>query len=237
MRELSKDQNPKKSVDIIWQILYNKTVFCKKESSKTTTDKIKRGTKLKKKIKRKKLRDVYKMKISKRKIGILFIFVIIILVESISFATYQTMLGETEKIEVERGEVILTQEEEETLKLVNEYRKQNGLEELQPLFKLQEVSKIKAKDLVENEYFSHTSEKLGTPFEMLEQNGIDYATAGENLAGNITPEKAAEAWIHSPSHKENILDEKFNYTGICVMESPIYGKVFVQLFMGVEENG
>lgn len=177
------------------------------------------------------------MKISKRKIGILFIFVIIILVESISFATYQTILGETEKTDIEQGEVILTEEEEETLKLVNEYRRQNGLEELKPFSKLQEVSKIKAKDLVENQYFSHTSEKLGTPFEMLEQNGIDYSTAGENLAGNITTEKAVEAWIHSPSHKENILDEKFNYTGICVMESPIYGKVFIQLFMGVEEKG
>ena len=176
------------------------------------------------------------MKISKRRIGILFIFVIIILVESISFATYQTILKETEKTDIEQGEVILTEEEEETLKLVNGYRKQNGLEELKPFSKLQEVSNIKAKDLVENQYFSHTSEKLGTPFEMLEQNGIDYSTAGENLAGNITPEKAVEAWIHSPSHKENILDEKFNYTGICVMESPIYGKVFIQLFMGVKEK-
>ena len=175
------------------------------------------------------------MKISKRRIGILFIFVIIILVESISFATYQTMLGETEKIEVERGEVILTQEEEETLKLVNEYRKQNGLEELQPLFKLQEVSKIKAKDLVENEYFSHTSEKLGTPFEMLKANEVDYDIAGENLAGNMTSKKAVESWINSKTHRENILEEKFNYTGVCVIESPVYGKIFVQLFIGIEE--
>lgn len=176
------------------------------------------------------------MKISKREIGILFIFVIVILIESISFATYQTaMLEETNKKGIsEQEEVILTQEEQETLDLINEYRVQNGLTKLKPFSNLQEVAKLKAKDLVENGYFSHTSSHLGDPFEMLKRNGIDYSMAGENLAGNANPQKAVEAWIHSPSHKENILESKFEYTGICVVESPIYGKVFVQLFMRTE---
>lgn len=181
------------------------------------------------------------MKISKRKIGILFIFVIIILIESISFATYQTaVLGETDKknmIEKEKirqqEEAILTPDEQKALDLVNEYRNSYGMEALKPLSSLQEVAKLKAKDLVENSYFSHTSYQLGTPFEMLQNNDIDYAIAGENLSGNTTPEKAVDAWIHSTSHRENILESKFEYTGIYVMESPIYGKVFVQIFIGI----
>lgn len=180
------------------------------------------------------------MKISRRKIDILIIFVIFILIESISFATYQNAMGietEIDNIEKELEEsfqnniVNLEIDEQETLKLVNEYRKNNGLNELKPLLELQELSKLKAEDIVENQYFSHTSPNLGTPFEMLRSNGVDYNIAGENLAGNITPEKAVEAWINSTSHKENILEEKFQYTGISVVKSEIYGEVFVQLFI------
>ena len=180
------------------------------------------------------------MKISRRKVGILIIFVIFILIESISFATYQNAIQNEaernnieEKIEksLEENIVNLTREEQETLNLINQYRKIMGLNELKPLLELQEISKLKAEDIVENEYFSHTSPYLGTPFEMLQANGIDYIIAGENLAGNISPEKAVEAWINSTSHRDNILEEEFQYTGISVIESPIYGKVFVQLFI------
>lgn len=178
------------------------------------------------------------MKILKRKLIIVFIFVIFILIETVSIAFYQTAtLEQSNKKQVielmTEQEGILTAEEQETLNLINEYRKQNGLGELKAISKLQEVAKLKAEDLVKFEYFSHVSPNLGTPFEMLKQNEIDYTMAGENLAGNVSPQKAVEAWINSPSHRENIL-ERFEYTGICVVESPIYGKVFVQLFMNHE---
>lgn len=133
---------------------------------------------------------------------------------------------------IEKEENFLTEEEQQVLILINEYRKKNGLEELKSYSKLQEMSKMKAKDIVQNEYFSHVSPNIGSPFEMLEENEIDYLIAGENLAGNITPGKAVDAWICSESHRQNILEERFEYTGICVIESPIYGKVFVQLFIG-----
>lgn len=180
------------------------------------------------------------MKISKRKFGILFIFLIFILLETISVATYHTVvLGEKNikeesiKMQIEQEEVFLSEEEQEVLNLINQYRLENGLKELKPFSKLQEVSKIKAEDLVNNKYFSHTSPNLGTPFEMLKSNGIDYKIAGENLAGNITAKRAVEAWINSPSHKDNIMEEKYEYTGICVIESQVYGKIYVQLFMGI----
>ncbi len=176
------------------------------------------------------------MKQSKRKIIILFAFVIFILIESFSFAVYKTSVSEENEkqqvIELTQEEGILLPEEQETLRLINEYRRSNGLKELKAIARLQEVAKLKAEDIVNNEYFAHTSLQLGTPFEMLKQNGVTYKIAGENLAGNITPKKAVEAWINSHSHKENILEKKFEYTGICVIESPIYGSVFVQLFIG-----
>lgn len=171
------------------------------------------------------------MKPLKRNIIILLIFVIVILLESVSLAFYQSNQTPSKQ---EESIVMVSQEEQETIDLVNHYREQNGLEFLKPLTELQEIARLKAEDIITHEYFSHTSPNLGTPFEMLKQNGVKYKIAGENLAGNTTPERAVEAWINSPSHRENMLEEKFQYMGICVMESPVYGKVFVQLLIGLE---
>lgn len=126
----------------------------------------------------------------------------------------------------------LSTEERDTLDLINEYRAQNGLKKLKPYVKLQEIAKAKAEDLLCNEYFAHNSDKLGTPFQMLAANGIVYNVAGENLAGNINKEKAVEAWINSESHRANILEEMYEYTGIYIVDSEVYGKIFVQLFIG-----
>lgn len=177
------------------------------------------------------------MNLLKRKIFIFFIFVIFIFIESISFATYinanETKSEEEINQIIGTTEVYLTSEEQEVLNLINEYRRKNGLNELKPANRLQDVADLKANDLVENNYFSHVSENLGTPFEMLESNNIQYTVAGENLAGNVNSSKAVEAWINSPTHKANILDEEFKYTGISVVESPVYGKVFVQIFVDI----
>lgn len=180
------------------------------------------------------------MKKIRRKLLTILFFVIFILMESISLAAFQNASTEETKKKENVQEMIvqtveLSQEEQEVLDLVNQYRMQNGLEALKPLARLQQTAKLKAKDLVENEYFSHDSKQLGTPFEMLKANQVDYDIAGENLAGNMTPKKAVESWINSKTHRENMLEERFNYTGVCVIESPIYGEIFVQLFIGIEE--
>lgn len=181
------------------------------------------------------------MRISEIKIGMIFILVIFILIEGISVIAYKTaVLGQAEesnkiviKTVMDLEEAKLKKEEEETLNLINDYRAKNGLTKLKPFSQLQEVAKLKAEDLVNNNYFAHTSPNLGTPFEMLQNNNIDYTIAGENLAGNTTPQRAVTAWINSAPHRQNILEEKFEYTGIYVIESPVYGKVFVQLFIGI----
>lgn len=129
--------------------------------------------------------------------------------------------------------VVLSDEEREILDLINEERIEYGLEKLEACEELQKVAKLKAEDLVNNSYFSHTSPTYGTPFEMLKSQGVVYTVAGENLAGNETGPRAVNAWMNSPAHKENILDSDYKYTGISVVDSEIYGKVYVQLFMNV----
>ena len=126
----------------------------------------------------------------------------------------------------------LTEDEQEVFKLINQKRTENGLSALVMDDELQNVARVKAQDMVDNNYFSHNSPTYGTPFEMIKSYGITYKAAGENIAGNSSNTGAVNAWMNSEGHKANILSNNYNYTGIAVVKSPVYGKVYVQMFMG-----
>lgn len=125
----------------------------------------------------------------------------------------------------------LTEEEQEFLDLINANRETNGLEPLQIDGEVQNVARLKADDLVNNNYFSHDSETYGDIQNMLNTFGVTYISAGENIAGNSSLAKAVEAWMNSENHKINILSESYNYTGVAIAESETYGKIFVQVFV------
>ena len=126
----------------------------------------------------------------------------------------------------------MTSDEKEVFNLINRQRTANGLSALKVDNEVQRVAKIKAQDMVNNSYFSHTSPTYGSPFEMLQSFKVSYKTAGENIAGNSSNTGAVNAWMNSSGHKANILNSSFNYTGIGVVSSPKYGKVYVQMFIG-----
>lgn len=69
---------------------------------------------------------------------------------------------------------------------------------------VQRVARIKAEDMVTNNYFSHTSPTYGSPFDMLKSFKISYKTAGENIAANSSNSGAVNAWMNSSGHKANI---------------------------------
>lgn len=126
----------------------------------------------------------------------------------------------------------LTADEQEVFNLINQQRTSAGLSALKIDEELQNVARVKAKDMVDNNYFSHNSPTYGTPFNMIKNFGITYKTTGENIAGNSSNQGAVNAWMNSEGHKANILSNNYNYTGIAVVSSPKYGKIYVQMFIG-----
>lgn len=126
----------------------------------------------------------------------------------------------------------LTSDEWEVFNLINQQRSQNGLSPLKIDYEVQKVARIKAQDMVNNNYFSHTSPTYGSPFNMLNNFKVSYRTAGENIAGNSSNSAAVTAWMNSSGHKANILNSSFNYTGIGVINGSKYGKIYVQMFIG-----
>ena len=126
----------------------------------------------------------------------------------------------------------MTTNEQTIFDLVNEARTNAGLSELKLDKELLKVARIKSQDMVDNNYFSHTSPTYGTPFQMLKSFGISYKSAGENIAGYATPKAAFDGWMNSSGHKANILNSSYNYTGIGVVSSPKYGLMLTQEFIG-----
>lgn len=121
--------------------------------------------------------------------------------------------------------------EELVLSLINAERKKQGLFELKFDSRLMQLADLKTNDMLEENYVSHNSDKYGKIFNMLEVNGIEYKIAGENIARNKSAELAVKAWMDSKSHRENILEERYEYTGISVIKDKEYGYLFVQIFM------
>jgi hypothetical protein len=123
---------------------------------------------------------------------------------------------------------------EKLIELTNIRRGDDGLETLafNPLLK--SAAKMKAEDMASKGYFAHTSPEGLTPWYWFDKVGYNYLYAGENLAVNFTENyKIDEAWMKSPTHRDNILSERFEEIGIATAVGEYKGKeaVFVvQLF-------
>ncbi|WP_031538472.1 CAP domain-containing protein [Bacillus sp. MB2021] len=113
--------------------------------------------------------------------------------------------------------------------LTNAERKKQGLPSLQAYPELNNVADMKAKDMNDKGYFSHTSPTYGSPFDMMRDFGITYQSAGENIAqGQRSPEEVVEAWMNSEGHRANILNDKYTHIGVGFDEG---GYEWVQMFV------
>ncbi|MGI6319078.1 MAG: sporulation protein [Firmicutes bacterium] len=128
-------------------------------------------------------------------------------------------------------ESILTAEEQQMLNLVNQERKQRGLNELKIHEGLVKLARLKSKDMINLGYFAHQSPTYGSPFDMMRNAGIAYTYAGENLAGAPTVARAHTSLMNSPGHRANILNPNYTHVGIGIVNGGNYGKMFTQMFI------
>lgn len=102
----------------------------------------------------------------------------------------------------------------EMLGYINAARAQNNLAPLTLGDALCNGAYLKAKDMAENNYFSHTSPTYGSPFDMMKSLGISYQTAGENIAKNTSIKSAHDAFMNSDRHRQNILGSSYSKVGL-----------------------
>lgn len=122
--------------------------------------------------------------------------------------------------------------EDEILRLINLERARNGLQTLTSNWQAARVARIKSQDMINNNYFSHISPVYGSPFKMMEDFGIRFSAAAENIAyGQRTAQEAVNSWMNSPGHRANILSRSYTQTGIGVAKKANGTLYFTQVFL------
>ena len=114
--------------------------------------------------------------------------------------------------------------------LINKERKTFGLKEVIFDDQLRDVGRAHCKDMFEGGYFSHFTPEGFSPFDRMDDKGIIYNFAGENLALSPNTDIAMQGLMNSPGHKANILSTDFGRVGIGVIDGGIYGEMFCQEF-------
>jgi uncharacterized protein YkwD len=111
-----------------------------------------------------------------------------------------------------------------TLCLLNRQRHLHGRRALKANRRLARAARRHARDMVERNYFSHTT-PTGIDFvdRIMRQDYVNPGqgwTLGENLAWGsyqlATPKSIVRSWMNSPGHRANILNPRFREIGIGV---------------------
>ncbi len=81
---------------------------------------------------------------------------------------------------------------------------------------LAQAAQMKADDMAAKGYFAHYGPDGTSPWDWIKKAGYQFSYAGENLAVYFDDSAAVNtAWMDSPSHRANILNEHFKEIGIA----------------------
>jgi uncharacterized protein YkwD len=151
--------------------------------------------------------------------------------ETLNFLTVEPESDKTVTLhfKVENGSVD-AKAEQEMFKLVNTERAKAGLDLLAFDNELRDVARDHSDDMFTRGYFSHQSPEGLSPFDRMEDAGIVFGYAGENLALAPSTTLAMQGLMNSPGHRANILSPNFKKIGIGVIDGGIYGKMYSQEF-------
>lgn len=128
---------------------------------------------------------------------------------------------------------VLASEEQQAVQLLNNDRAANGLPALTVNSKLTQLARAYAQDMIARGYFAHNNPEGQTPFDRMNQAGISYKYAGENLAVNTSVANAETAFMKSSGHRANILNANYTQVGIGVVRNSSGSVYVVQEFIGL----
>lgn len=85
---------------------------------------------------------------------------------------------------------------------------------------LEQAACLHARDMADNNYFSHDSLDGTEFYERIEELGYRYSFVGENLAaGQLTVSEAMAGLLDSPGHCANIMNPDFTELGSAVKKN------------------
>jgi uncharacterized protein YkwD len=140
--------------------------------------------------------------------------------------------------------------EEELLKLLNDYRVENGLNILEYREDLAASARYKSNAMLQYDYFDHNNpnfENRGFDYLLWDVFNLKYTVIGENLASvgksgpfsNLEAAELFDGWKKSPGHNAQMLNPDHRYIGIGVVRSDTSGPKFkgYRTIMGTQHFG
>jgi uncharacterized protein YkwD len=126
------------------------------------------------------------------------------------------------------NDVTLSQARQATLCLLNNERRQRGIRALKDNRSLDLASQRHANDMSRHNYFDH-GDFVGRIKSARYLRGARGYTLGENIAWGswdyATPASIVDGWMHSPGHRDNILNGHFHEIGLGVARgAPVSGQ-------------
>ena len=119
------------------------------------------------------------------------------------------------------------------LRLTNQRREEYGFKPLVLNELLSEAAQQKASAMFAFGCWSHNCDGR-TPWWFFQNVDYDYTFAGENLARDFgESEEVVAAWMDSPTHRDNLLSQKYQDIGFAVVNGVLNGEettLVVQLF-------
>lgn len=151
--------------------------------------------------------------------------------DTLNFFTVEPQSDESVKLNFKTTNVSIDSlSEKKMLEMINKERNARGLKSLVMDESLVVLAREYAKDMLARGYFSHYTPEGLSPFDRMGIADISFTYAGENLAFSPNVEMAMQGLMQSKGHRENILSSNFGKVGIGVIDSGIYGEMFVQEF-------
>lgn len=109
---------------------------------------------------------------------------------------------------------------EELWRLTNAERAKADASELALNPQLNQSAQAKCHDMVEKNYWSHNAPDGTEPWVFIQDQGLLYDRAGENLASSFTDtHTVVHAWLVSPAHRDNMLDVEYDQVGFGICKS------------------
>lgn len=123
----------------------------------------------------------------------------------------------------------------EIIKFINIERNKFNLPEIKYNSNLMQLAEIRIIDMKKQLYFSHVNPQGKNLKDFIKLVDYNYMIAGENLAMNYyNNEEVVQAWMESPTHRDNILRSNYNDIGISYGEVEINGKnkIIIAMILG-----
>ena len=125
-------------------------------------------------------------------------------------------------------------QKQKIIELTNIERAKSGLSPVTENQTLSRAAEAKAANMFEENYWAHFAPSGKSPWDFMTRAGYRFAFAGENLAKNFSnSDDVVVAWMNSPSHRENIVNGKYQDIGIAVEDGILSGQqttLVVQMF-------